>query len=348
MAINPWLRAAAASAPGQAVYGSVLRNARIPTLGQQFPIQLPFRYTRAGNAADSNTAYGEDIPQELPAIENPEAVETALERLRRGERPPTESNATTTSTNGSPAPGSQRDGESPETYNALREFQANLRAQHMTTEPQPRQLSVLDMLRNRMQSQIDDESNQRLREIGIGMLRSRSPNFFTALGEGFAAAEEGSRARMDRLRQLAEAERQERALDVEEARRQEELRIREAAQAAEAPLRAAQTRQALAYADFLGRDRGQGQITVSQRLQAERDAASRARIAHPDLPAIPPPTAAQQAELQRLREAYIARELPRLLAAAANPGQVSTAPAAAPAAPAVPTIEVNPVGRQAR
>jgi hypothetical protein len=92
----------------------------------------------------------------------------------------------------------------------------------ITPAPQPQQPSVLDMLRRRMQAQIDDESNQRLREIGIGMLRSESPNFFAALGQGLEAAETGSRSRMDRLRQIAEAERQ-----------QQELETRQAAQRAE-------------------------------------------------------------------------------------------------------------------
>jgi len=92
-----------------------------------------------------------------------------------------------------------------------------------TPPQQPQQApSVLDTLRQRMQAQMDDESNQRLREIGIGMLRSESPNFFAALGQGLEAAETGSRSRMDRLRQIAEAERQ-----------QQELETRQAAQRAE-------------------------------------------------------------------------------------------------------------------
>jgi len=82
--------------------------------------------------------------------------------------------------------------------------------------------SILGMLRQRMQTQIDDESNQRLRDIGIGMLRSNSPNFFVGLGEGLAAGEAGATSRMDRLRQLADTERQ-----------QQELETRQAAQRAE-------------------------------------------------------------------------------------------------------------------
>lgn len=83
--------------------------------------------------------------------------------------------------------------------------------------PQSQQLSVLDMLRRRMQAQIDDESNQRLRDIGIGMLRSTSPNFFVGLGEGLAAGEAGATSRMERLRQLADTERQQQELETRQA-----------------------------------------------------------------------------------------------------------------------------------
>jgi hypothetical protein len=210
---------------------------------------------------------------------------------------------------------------------------------------QPAQLSVLDMLRKRMAREMEGEEQSRISDLGNALLASRSPNFLTALGEGFAAQDAGARSRMDRLRQLAETERQQRALDIEEARRQEELRIRAEEQAANAPYRAALTEQALATAADIRSGRGRGMITASQRLQAERQAIANARLAHPDLPAIPPPTAAQQAELQRLREAYVARELPRLIEAAINPGQVPAAPAvaAAPAPAARIDARGNPI-----
>lgn len=195
--------------------------------------------------------------------------------------------------------------------------------------------SLLDMLRQRTTSAMQDEALRRASEFGAGMLASGSPNFFTMLGAGARAQAEGDRSRMDELRRLADIERQQRALDIEEARRQEELRIRDEELRLNAPYRAALTEQALATAADIRSGRGRGMITASQRLQAERQAIANARLAHPDLPAIPPPTAAQQAELQRLREAYVARELPRLIEAAVNPGQIPTAPAvAAPPAPA--------------
>jgi hypothetical protein len=194
--------------------------------------------------------------------------------------------------------------------------------------------SLLDMLRQRTTGNMQDEALRRASEFGAGMLASGSPNFFTMLGAGARAQAEGDRSRMDELRRVADIERQQRALDIEEARRQEELRIRDEELRLNAPYRAALTEQALATAADIRSGRGRGMITASQRLQAERQAIANARLAHPDLPAIPPPTAAQQAELQRLREAYVARELPRLIEAAINPGQM---PAATPSVTSAPT-----------
>ena len=212
--------------------------------------------------------------------------------------------------------------------------------------------SLLDMLRQRTTGNMQDEALRRASEFGAGMLASGSPNFFAMLGAGARAQAEGDRSRMDELRRLADLERQQRALDIEEARRQEELRIRAEEQAANAPYRAALTEQALATAADIRSGRGRGMITASQRLQAERQAMANARLAHPDLPAIPPPTAAQQAELQRLREAYVARELPRLIEAAVNPGQIPAAATGATSAPAAPAAVIdlrsNPGGNPPR
>lgn len=81
----------------------------------------------------------------------------------------------------------------------------------------PQQLSVLDMLRKRMAREVEGEEQRRVSDLGSALLASRSPNFFTALGEGLAAQEAGTASRMERLRQLAEAERQQRALEGQEA-----------------------------------------------------------------------------------------------------------------------------------
>ena len=208
--------------------------------------------------------------------------------------------------------------------------------------------SLLDMLRQRTTGNMQDEALRRASEFGAGMLASGSPNFFAMLGAGARAQAEGERSRMDELRRLAEAERQQRMTDIEEQRRRDEAAYRQQRLETEAPYRAAQAEQARALAEYYrqggARRPATTGITVAQRLQAERDAAARARTAHPDLPPIPPPTAAQQAELQRLREAYIARELPRLLEAAANPGQAPAAATGATSTPAAPAARIDARG----
>lgn len=91
---------------------------------------------------------------------------------------------------------------------------------------QPR--SLLDMLRERTAREMESENMARLREFGAGMLASGSRNFFTNLAAGTRAQAEGERSRTDRLRQLAETERQQRATDIEEQRRRDEAQYREA------------------------------------------------------------------------------------------------------------------------
>jgi hypothetical protein len=108
----------------------------------------------------------------------------------------------------------------PELVEDLQQFQTDYRNQ--LTGAQPPQLSVLDMLRKRMATSMQDEQANRTADFGRALLASRSPNFFTALGEGLAAQEAGATSRMDRLRQIADAERQ-----------QQELETRQAAQRAE-------------------------------------------------------------------------------------------------------------------
>lgn len=191
--------------------------------------------------------------------------------------------ASTPPTLAAPGPSAPAQPGGQETVEALRQLLAQFQTRAATPRAESQSGGLLDALRQRVQAQMAGEDDRRLRDIGIGMLASRSPNFFSMLGEGFKAGEEGSRARMDRLRQAAETERQERALDVEEARRQEELRIREAAQAAEAPLRAAQTEQALANAAFLRSGRGRGEITRADilRIGAQAEAHALRQVREP-------------------------------------------------------------------
>ena len=335
MAINPWLRAAGPAA------STILRSGRVPDI-RQFPIPGNMLLRRFGSTLDSNPGLNEEPPREeeenlplAPAVsENPpSSFQTAQTQAARP--------AVVT-----PGSGTRNtDGESPEMLDALRQMQANLRAQHMTTQPQQQQLSVLDMLRKRMARDMEGEALQRVGEFGAGMLASGSPNFFTMLGAGARAAREGDVSRMEQLRRLAEVERQDAAQRAEEARRTEELRIREAAQAAEAPLRAAQTRYYLARAEtdptgvvFTRAEnaaRGAASAAANQAVQAENNRRSRA------VPPLPPLTAAETATLRNtvFQQSLIER------------GFTPPAGAAAPAttaAPAAPAVRIDASGREIR
>lgn len=85
--------------------------------------------------------------------------------------------------------------------------------------PAPR--SLLDVLRERTTRELEGERLARLQEFGAGMLASGSPNFFTNLAAGSRAQAQGDASRMDRLRQVAEAERQARAQQAEEQYRRD-------------------------------------------------------------------------------------------------------------------------------
>jgi hypothetical protein len=219
--------------------------------------------------------------------------------------------------------------------------------------------SILNALRKRVLGEFEGEQARQAADLGRGLLASRSPNFFTALGEGLAVQEAGSASRMDRLRQAAEAERQQRALEVEETRRREELRLREQEVQANAPFRAAQTEQARALAEFY-RAGGSGsnrpasgqitpariaQLTMQAQVQALRD------IPDPDANSVDAlrDTPAERLAREERRRRRAEQLIEEALARAGHPG--STLPpttSAAPAAPAVPVIEVSPVGRPTR
>jgi hypothetical protein len=85
--------------------------------------------------------------------------------------------------------------------------------------------SMLDMLRNRVATNMQNEALQRASEFGAGMLASGSPNFFTMLGAGARAQAEGERSRMEELRRVAEAERQAAAQQAEEQYRRDQIEI---------------------------------------------------------------------------------------------------------------------------
>jgi len=85
--------------------------------------------------------------------------------------------------------------------------------------------SLLDTLRNRVTTSMQNEGLERLSDLGIGMLANPNPNFFTMLAGGLRAQREGERSRMDELRRVAEAERQQRAQQAEEQYRRDQIEI---------------------------------------------------------------------------------------------------------------------------
>lgn len=228
--------------------------------------------------------------------------------------------------------------ETPETFEAMRQFQAGLRERQMQGGGGGGgQLSVLDMLRKRMARDMEGEALQRVGEFGAGMLASGSPNFFTMLGAGARAAREGDVSRMEQLRRLADLERQDAAQRAEEARRQEEIRLREEELRVTAPLRTAQAQQAEAMARFYnqgGSGAGRGQLTPTALAGIYQRAQAQALRDFPDPPAGMPESEATRNERLR-RRAQRAEEL--IAGALAAAGQTPAAGAGAPAAPTAPT-----------
>jgi hypothetical protein len=162
--------------------------------------------------------------------------------------------------------------ESPETLDALQQFQAAYRNRLGMTAaaPTPRPettSSFLDLLRERTAENMRRERVQRLSDFGAGIAASGSPNLFAALAAGSRAQAEGERTRMDDLRRVAEAERQQRAQQAEEEYRREQNRIQAERFEAERPLREAQALQARSMAGFYaagGSGAGRGQITPAR------------------------------------------------------------------------------------
>jgi hypothetical protein len=221
--------------------------------------------------------------------------------------------------------------------------------------------SFLDILRNRVASNMQNEALQRFSEFGAGMAATRSPNFFTMLGGGARAQAEGDRTRMDELRRVAEAERQQRALDIEEQRRREELALRRQELEANAPYRAAQADQARALAEYYrqgGAGGGvRGKLTerdfANLSLRAAQRAASEVRDPTPGSPEAlsdtPAKTEERRLERERRAQAYFAEAL---AAAGRTPPPGATAAPAAPSAPRAPAAVIdlrsNPGGNPPR
>ena len=220
----------------------------------------------------------------------------------------------------------------------------------------PQQPSILNMLRSRVAGDLENERINRLAEFGAGMAASASPNFFTMLAGGTRAQAEGERSRMDRLRQLAEAERQQRMTDIEEQRRRDEAAYRQQRLEAEAPGRAATTQQALALAEYYrqgGPSAGRtppGQITPAVRTQIYQRAQAQALREFPDpQPGMPESEAARNDRLAR--RASRAAELFASGLAAGGASEQQGGPAPAPAArqpAAVIDLRSNPGGNPPR
>jgi len=77
-----------------------------------------------------------------------------------------------------------------------------------TQESAPSSTALLDALRKRIMPEANAGAAQRLSDIGIGMLASGSPDFFTALGKGLQAGNNAETSRIQMLRQAAETEEQ--------------------------------------------------------------------------------------------------------------------------------------------
>lgn len=117
-----------------------------------------------------------------------------------------------------------------------------------TQEPAPSSAALLDALRKRLMPEVNAGAARRLSDIGIGMMTSDSPNFFTALGQGLKAGRDAESSRLQMLRQAAETEEQsmDRGARLELQRRQIEFeqdpenpRTRAALMQAEASVRSA-------------------------------------------------------------------------------------------------------------
>jgi hypothetical protein len=222
--------------------------------------------------------------------------------------------------------------------------------------------SFLDMLRNRVAGNMQNEALQRASEFGAGMLASGSPNFFTMLGAGARAQSEGDRTRMDELRRVTDIERQQRAQEAEVQYRNQQLEIERQRRAnEERRINAEIARGDRPQYTVIGQDVNGNAIVADMRNPTQRQTlegvtpmqvaslGARAESAREVAAIRAGNSAVQAAQQQRgllngtLSEDEARRIFQAAYQRAMNPEQVS-----APAAPTVPVIEVSPVGRPAR
>jgi hypothetical protein len=208
--------------------------------------------------------------------------------------------------------------------------------------------SFLDMLRQRVKDQVAGEDSQRIRDIGIGMLASRSPNFFTMFGEGLQSANQAERQRLEGLRQAADAERQALAQRSEEEYRRQQTEIERERRASERDPTNPRNRLYAAQARFYeaGGPGSSAGATAATRAETQRDRAAREageRAIREENTrrrnAFPQEDPLTEAEAARIRDIAARRYL-------AAPGQA--APETPQPAPGVPRITVNPSGQTTR
>ena len=209
-------------------------------------------------------------------------------------------------------------------------------------QTQPR--SLLDMLRERSARELEGENLTRMRDFGAGMLASGSPNFFTNLAAGTRAQAEGERSRTDRLRQLAETERQARAQQAEEQYRRDQLEIERQRRDYERDPRNPRNILYGEQADFYrqgGRGAGaggpRGQITPERYAQIVSQADAEARQRFPNPAAGMPESAAQAAERERRRNEFRDNRVRQILEGAAQIQSGGTPTPGAPDVTAAPT-----------
>ncbi len=195
-----------------------------------------------------------------------------------------------------------------------------------TQAPRP---TLLDQLRERVSQDTSSGGLRTAGDIGAGMLASRSPNFFTMLGEGLKAAQTGEQQRTRDLREAASTE-------AEQAYRQRMLELKEE-EMRDPSVRALREAQAYYYrqrpemAGAAGAARGQLTPAVLARLQNE--ARSRALTVLRNNPLATP------AEIDALARRYFEEAV--------------AAAGAQPPTPAAPTVQleiptITPAGRPTR
>jgi hypothetical protein len=158
-------------------------------------------------------------------------------------------------------------------------------AQTPSQESAPSSTTLLDALRRRLMPEVNAGAAQRLSDIGVGMLASGSPDFFTALGKGLQAGNTAETNRLQMLRQAAETEEQsaDRKARLELQRRQLEYeqdptnpRTRAALMQAEAAVRSADAAMARASREVrdqwqvIGTDQEGNAVVVNTRDPSQR------------------------------------------------------------------------------